>query len=177
MRIKTLNWFASSCLTSQRLVSHLLRLLSLYTKGFLEGIYEEDIANEVNEIEFEHASKTFSASFFLVVSFLELINVTHSGGSKEVFGYHFVINNEGRRKPNWPIMLLSLLKVGVLLFCATLFKWSTDPHLLSGVGCAAVFILSVTRELSKYFINRMEGVNTSDDSEIDLVVTESVTVG
>ena len=96
-------------------------------------------------MDFTTASKTFSAFLFLVVFFLEMINVTHIGGFKEAYERRFVVK-EGERKPHWPVILVTLIKVGVLLFSATLSQWNHEPGALARCGCAAIFVVAITRQ-------------------------------
>jgi len=132
--------FATLCLPHTRLIFN----LSL-AAGFLHGIYEEHL--EQTEKDFTPASKTFSPFLFLVVFFLEMINVTHIGGFKEAYERRFVVK-EGERKPHWPVILVTLIKVGVLLFSATLSQWNHEPGTLAGCGCAAISVVAITRRYS-----------------------------
>jgi hypothetical protein len=125
----------------------------------LHGIYEEHL--EQTEKDFTPASKTFSAFLFLVVFFLEMINVTHIGGFKEAYERRFVVK-DGERKPHWPVILVTLLKVGILLFSATLSQWNHEPGALTGCGCAAIFALLIIRHLNKYVMDQKQQGNAGD---------------
>ena len=142
-------------------------------KGCLRIVQDESDESSTNDII---AGKMFSSSLALVIIFLELIYVVHAGGFKRTLDHHFVMDNEGRRKPNWLIIILSLFKVSIIVFCATLSQWSSEPDVITGAGCAAVFALSVTRVLDKHYIiyEEEEEENASDVRAIDLVVTESL---
>jgi len=129
--------------------------------GFLHGIYEEHL--EQTEKDFIPASKTFSTFLFLVVFFLEMINVTHIGGFKQAYEIQFLVE-DGKRKPHWPVILVTLIKVGVFLFSATLSQWNHEPDALAGCGCAAIFALFITRLLNKYFIDQKQEVAGTGDN-------------
>lgn len=131
-------------------------------KGFLHGIYEEHL--EQTEKDFTPASKTYSTFLFLVVFFLEMINVTHIGGFKKAYERQFVVK-DGERKPHWPVILITLLKVGILLFSATLSQWTHEPDALAGCGCAAIFAVFITRLLIKHFMDQaqVEAGNAGDN--------------
>ena len=129
--------------------------------GFLHGIHQE--FEDQNEMDFTTASHTFSVFLFLVVFFLEMINVTHIGGFKEAYERRFVVK-DGERKPHWPVILVTLIKAGVLLFSATLSQWTHEPDALAGCGCAAIFVVFITRQLNKYFIDQTQEEGNAGDN-------------
>jgi hypothetical protein len=69
------------------------------------------------------------------------MNATHCG-VKKVFGYLFRIV-DGKRKLYWPIVCMNLARVGVILFCMTLFTWVDDPEEVAAYGLAIVFTMMV----------------------------------
>ena len=93
-----------------------------------------------------------------------MINVTHIGGFKEAYERQFLVE-DGKRKPHWPVILVTLIKVGVFLFCATLSQWTHEPDALAGCGCAAIFALLITRHLNKYVMDQaqVEAGNAGDN--------------
>ena len=99
-------------------------------------------------------AKRFSAFLTVVILCLELINISHCG-LKEHIG-HLFQNNQGNRMLNWPVVIVSLLKMGIILFCATLFVWTADEEWLALAGFCAVLALSVTRVLNHFFISKNE---------------------
>jgi len=93
-----------------------------------------------------------------------MINVTHIGGFKEAYERRFVVK-DGERKPHWPVILVTLLKVGILLFSATLSQWNHEPDALAGCGCAAIFALLIARHLNKYVMDqKQQGVAGDSDN-------------
>ena len=111
------------------------------------GIFDEAI--QQTEFSHEVPATFFSVCLFLIFICLELMNVNNAGGFKKAVDRHFFMN-EGERKVKWPIVLVSLLKVGIFLFSVTLSRWTNEPFVLAVVGCAAVIATSVLRMLSSY---------------------------
>jgi hypothetical protein len=70
----------------------------------------------------------------------------------------FQSSSEGKKRLNWPVVIVNLLKVGVILFCATLFVWLSHPDDLAIAGLCVVVALSVTRVLNHIFIDEKEMV-------------------
>ena len=101
-------------------------------------------------------AKAFSGSLFLVVVSLELMNATHRG-IKESIGLFFQ-SKEGKKSLNWPVVIVTLLKVGIILFCVTLFVWLSLPDDLAIAGLFVVVALSVTRVLNHIFVKEKEMV-------------------
>ena len=93
-----------------------------------------------------------------------MINVTHIGGFKKAYERQFVVK-DGERKPHWPVILVTLLKVGILLFSATLSQWTHEPAALAGCGCAAIFAVFITRLLINHFMDQaqVEAGNAGDN--------------
>ena len=85
-----------------------------------------------------------------------MINVTHIGGFKKAYERQFLKTEGGERKPHWPVILVTLLKVGILLFSATLSQWTHEPDALAGCGCAAIFAMFITRLLIKHFMDQAQ---------------------
>jgi len=113
----------------------------------LYGIFDEAI--QQTEFSHEVPATFFSVCLFLIFICLELMNVNNAGGFKKAVDRHFFMN-EGERKVKWPIVLVSLLKVGIFLFIVTLSRWTNESFVLAVVGCAAVIATSVLRMLSSY---------------------------
>ena len=102
-------------------------------------------------------AKAFSAFLTIVILSLELLNATHCD-IKTSIGLFFQSSNEGSKRLNWPVVIVFLLKVGVILFCATLSVWLVLPDDLAIAGLCVVFALSVTRVLNHIFIDEKEMV-------------------
>ena len=108
--------------------------------AFLHEILENSNENEENgHVTME---KFFSLGLTVVILSLELMNMSHRG-HKEAIRNLFRVD-EGKRKLNWnwPVVVVNLLKVGVILFCATLFIWTTIRRELVLSGLAAVVAIS-----------------------------------
>ena len=116
--------------------------------AFLHEILENSNENEENgHVTME---KFFSLGLTVVILSLELMNMSHRG-HKEAIRNLFRVD-EGKRKLNWPVVVVNLLKVGVILFCATLFIWTTSRRELVLSGLAAVVAISITRVLNHMLI-------------------------
>ena len=130
--------------------------------AFLHDIFDHALqtgedwqAGETIPNHFFIIAKAFSAFLTIVVLSLELMNLTHRDMKMEtVIGLFFQSSNEGGKRLNWPVVIVFLLKVGVILFCATLFVWLIFPDDLAIAGLCVVFALSVTRVLNHIFITR-----------------------
>ena len=104
----------------------------------------------------------FSASLTIIVLSLELINLSHCG-LKGATDHLFRSNNSGRKTLYWPVVIISLLKVGIILFCLTSFVWIANPKELSISGFGVVLALSITRVLNHIFINKKEMVEKTTE--------------
>ena len=103
--------------------------------AFLHEIFElgEVVGKTIEEeIEWEYSNMRYVFSGFLtvVVLSLEFMNATH-GGFKKTISHLFRSSNGGKREIRWPVAIVCLLKVGLILFCATLFTWVIHPDKLS----------------------------------------------
>jgi hypothetical protein len=138
-------------------------LLFVYTIAFLHDIFDHAIltgrdweADETIPDYYFVVAKKFSAFLTIVVLSLELMNATHRD-MKTAIGLLFE-SKEGMKRLNWPVVIVNLLKVGVILFCVTLFVWLSLPDDLAIAGLCVVFALSVTRVLNHIFVNEKEMV-------------------
>ncbi|KAL7455518.1 hypothetical protein ACHAWC_007058 [Mediolabrus comicus] len=112
-------------------------------------------------------AKAFSGFLFLVVVSLELLNATHRD-MKTAIGFLFQSKEEGKNRLNWPVVIVTLLKVGIILFCVTLFVWLTNPDDLAIAGLCVVFALSVTRLLNHIFIDEKEMVEEATERAVHI---------
>ena len=131
--------------------------------AFLHEIYEE--VEERHAEHFPVIAKGFSAGLTIVILSLELMNGTHCGIT-ETIG-HLLHSNNSRKSLHWPVVIVSFLKVGVILFCATLFIWLQEPDGLAIAGLLVVFALSVTRVLNHIFINKKEMFKKVSDNAMN----------
>ena len=122
--------------------------------AFLHEIYEE--VEERHAEHFPVIAKAFSTFLTIVILSLELMNGTHCGIKQAINHLHHSGNS--RNRLYWPVVIVFLLKVGVILFCVTLFVWLSLPDDLAIAGLCVVFALSVTRVLNRFFISKNESV-------------------
>ena len=134
-----------------------------YITAFLHDIFDHAIQtghdwekDETIPDYYFAVAKKFSAFLSIVVLSLELMNATHRD-MKESIGLLFQ-SKEGKKSLNWPVVIVTLLKVGIVLFCVTLFVWLTLPDDLAIAGLCVVIALSVTRVLNHIFIHEKEMV-------------------
>ena len=111
-------------------------------------VYNEEVEHK----DEKHAlvSIMFSGSLTGVILSLELSHASHRG-LKQVIGLLFKPDDEGKEKLNWPVAIIAVVKVGITIFCATLYTWTNDPDTLAVMGLVILFILSVTRILNRIF--------------------------
>lgn len=131
-------------------------------------IYHEVVENK--EEEFALASKVFSGFLTGVILSLELSHASHRG-LKQTFGLLFQADDEGKEKLNWPVAIIAVVKVGITIFCATLYTWTNEPDTLAVMGLVIVFILSVTRILNRVFIRYDE---TKEVQNTEALLSSSV---
>ena len=106
----------------------------------------------------EVSSAVFSSALGVVLIALEVMRWTH-GGIKESFEYLVMRDNKGKiSKPHWPIVIISVFKIGILLFTFTLSQWTIEPEVLTLCGCGIVIAMAITRVLSFGFIHKKERI-------------------
>ena len=76
------------------------------------------------------------------------MNSSHYGLQKSI-GFLFQGDDEGKKKLNWPVAIIAVVKLGIILFCVTLFTWSNEPDTLAVMGLLIVVALSVTRVIER----------------------------
>ncbi len=113
---------------------------------------KESVGKE--DLDYDFASKTFSGFLTGVILSLELINASHRGFKKS-FGDLFR-DNEGKQKLNWPVAIIALLKIGIILFCVTLFTWTDEPQVVVVSGLLIIVAIIVTRVLDHLFVHETE---------------------
>ena len=155
------------CLT----LSHLYCIY--YIIAFLHDIFDHAIltghdweADETIPDYYFAIAKKFSAFLTIVVLSLELMNATHRD-MKTAIGLLFQ-SKEGKKSLNWPVVIVNLLKVGIILFCVTLFLWLSLPDDLAIAGLCVVFALSVTRVLNHIFIKEKEMVEEVTERAVNI---------
>lgn len=119
----------------------------------MHEIYREDI--EHKKVDYLLESKVFSGFLTGVILSLELMNTSHYGLKKSI-GFLFQADDEGKKKLNFPVAIIAVVKVGIIFFCVTLFTRTNEPDTLAVRGLLIVVALSVTRVLNTIFIHETE---------------------
>ena len=88
--------------------------------------------------------KTLALLLLLLLVSLELMLTTHQGVRK-TYQRLFRQISEHEQALNWPLAILSIFKVSLILFQATLSSWISDPVLIVTIGFLVVTTLAVTR--------------------------------
>ena len=99
----------------------------------LLDLHEDEGKRVEIDWEFSNMGYLFSGFLTVVVLSLEFMNMTH-GGFKKAIGHLFRSSDGGKRKIRWPVVVVCLLKLGIILFCATLYDSllrDVDPDKLS----------------------------------------------
>lgn len=109
-------------------------------------------STETRPIHEKDADTLFAIVLSLVVVSLELLNLCHTG-IKRAVGHLFQTIEGGKRKLYWPIVIVSLIKVAIFLFCMTMHKWLDEPEYIVPAGCAVVIALSITRVVVHFFLH------------------------
>lgn len=96
------------------------------------------------ELRVHLLDQTFSGFLTAVILSLELMNMSHRGHNEAFRNLFRAEEGEGKRKLNWPVLIVNLVKVGAILFSATLSVWTIDdPATLSLSGLAVVVAISI----------------------------------
>jgi PAS domain-containing protein len=123
-------------------VSYKVFLTSLVTQQ-AEGNYRRALA-AVPTIPDSTTAALFCGSLAVVLVSLELMLTTHQGVRK-TYQRLFRQISEHQHALNWPLAILSIFKVTLILFQATLSSWISDPVLIVTIGFLVVTTLAVTR--------------------------------
>ena len=131
------------------LVFILILASSPATSTFVDTVFFDEIFQPANTDYLDFARFPFLT---VTIVSLEFMRATHCG-LKEAFDRLFR-TSEGKRKLNWPVVIGTLLRVGIILFCLTLYTWTNDPETLAACGFAAVFSVFLTHLLNTAFIEK-----------------------
>ena len=126
-------------------------LLNTLKEGVSYDEKNRELAASTN-IDKSVTAAFYSGSLFIVIVSLELTTMTHTG-IKETFSQMF---KQGLNEFYWPVVISSLLKLGLTIFALTLWIWTIDPGLLSIFGFLVVFSMTVTRVLDYVFIHQKD---------------------
>jgi len=111
----------------------------------------------------EAGAALFTAALSLVLVSLELILLTHNG-VQNAYGHLFLNGSKeeqilGIKKPNWPMIMICLVKIAVLLFALTLNQWTTDQVVLTLCGFAIMTTMALTRILGWRFVHHKQAID------------------
>jgi len=111
----------------------------------------------------EAGAALFTAALSLVLVSLELILLTHNG-VQNAYGHLFLKGSKeeqilGIKKPNWPMIMICLVKIAVLLFALTLNQWTTDQVVLTLCGFAIMTTMALTRILGWRFVHHKQAID------------------
>ncbi len=135
-------------------------------KTFLYDIIDEDKYGDAY-VKNSFTGRVFSGFLTGVILSLELINASHRGFKRSIGDFF----HEDKQKLNWPVVIIALLKVGIILFCVTLFTWTDEPEDLTVSGLLIIVALSITRVLNHLFVNEIELVQQTTERALSLVST------
>ena len=137
----------------QQVLSMALIIFGLSYKVFLMDVLKEEVVDGVKSRALatsdSMASSFYAGSLFVVIVSLQLITVTHSGIKEAVLTMR---RGDGSNQLYWPVVVTTLLKLGLTLFALTLWVWTDEPDVLTLCGFGVVLSLTVTRVLDFFFI-------------------------
>jgi len=87
-------------------------------------------------VERDEAAVHFEESLAAVVVSLELLSLTHVGIVKAT-----------KRLAHWPIALITLFRVGIIVYAAFLARITEDPGYLATLGLSVAVLLAIARTL------------------------------
>eukprot|EP00565_Helicotheca_tamesis_P001307 CAMPEP_0185727646 /NCGR_PEP_ID=MMETSP1171-20130828/3277_1 /TAXON_ID=374046 /ORGANISM="Helicotheca tamensis, Strain CCMP826" /LENGTH=650 /DNA_ID=CAMNT_0028396257 /DNA_START=26 /DNA_END=1978 /DNA_ORIENTATION=- len=111
--------------------------------GGIFGLGRRFLAGSV-EVSDKAAAGLFCLSLTITLISLELLTNTHKGMHENIQRL-FRRQKDGSGKLRLEIIFLTLLKVGLIVFLATLFLWLVDPMWVTLVGFFIVLYFAVTR--------------------------------
>ncbi|EJK62677.1 hypothetical protein THAOC_16701, partial [Thalassiosira oceanica] len=91
----------------------------------------------------ETAATLFSGGLTAVLVALEILTLTH-GGFGKAWGNVYKSSGNGSAY-NWPVILMTVFKIGLFGFTATLGLWTSEPSMLTFCGCGVVMLVAFSR--------------------------------
>lgn len=166
------------------LFSILIQILSMGLIAFgvsykimLSNVFQEELAKELKDIlqnAYEDeghrrlagvptvtdtaVASLFSGALSIVLLSLEMMLGTHKGVTKSYQLLFHEIETFHIFSLNWPLMFISLFKIGIMCFTATLSHWATDPTQVTIAGFLIVTAMAVTRIVGWGFVNHEEEI-------------------
>jgi hypothetical protein len=97
----------------------------------------------------ERAAHLFSGSLAMIFFSLDCMTILHLGIKES---QERCVCKETRKK-NSKGMVLLVLRIGLIVFCATLSQWMTEPQDLAGIGVACVLGQLLLRKLGGVYLS------------------------
>lgn len=163
--------------TAATLFSLLIQLLSMSLISFgvsykimLTTVYKAELAAEiaatidhrrlagVPTISDESTATLFCISLLIVLLSLELMLATHKGVTKSYQLLFHEIETIDMKSLNWPLMMISVFKVCIFTFTATLSQWDTDPTRVTILGFLVVTAMAIVRIVGWGFVHHGEDI-------------------
>lgn len=163
--------------TAATLFSLLIQLLSMSLISFgvsykimLTTVYKAELAAEISAltehrrlagvptISDEATAKLFCISLLVVLLSLEFMLATHKGVTKSYQLLFHEIESIDMKTMNWPLMMISIFKVCIFIFTATISLYDTDPTLVTIFGFLVVVAMSITRIVGWGFVHHGEDI-------------------
>ena len=139
--------------------SHVLSTSNIFAVFLYKIIHENKNGVVWSEEEESDSCILFVVALSAVVVSLELVNLSHIGIKRAVG--HLFQTTEGERTLYWPICIVSMVKLGIILFCMTLSVWLTEPEYLAPAACVIVIALSITRVVVYFSLHQKTLLETS----------------
>ena len=163
--------------TAATLFSLLIQLLSMSLISFgvsykimLTTVYKAELAAELSAfiehrrlagvptISDEATATLFCISLLFVLLSLECMLATHKGVTQSYQLLFHEIESIDMKTMNWPLMMISILKVCIFSFTATMSLYATDPTQVTIFGFLVVVAMSLTRIVGWGFVHHGEDI-------------------
>lgn len=163
--------------TAATLFSLLIQLLSMSLISFgvsykimLTTVYKAELAAEISAltehrrlagvptISDEATATLFCISLVVVLLSLEFMLATHKGVTKSYQLLFHEIESIDMKTMNWPLMMISIFKVCIFIFTATISLYDTDPTQVTVFGFLVVVAMSIARIVGWGFIHHQEDI-------------------
>ncbi len=105
--------------------------------------------HELQQLE-QHAANLFCLALALIYFTLDVMSLMNVG-LESAWGRCRCQRNHAY---NITGIALVFLRVGLIVFCATLGQWRTDPQVLAGVGLGVTISQMILRKLGEKYLNK-----------------------
>ena len=159
--------------TAATLFSLLIQVLSMGLIAFgvsykimLTTVFQDEIAPEIDHrrlaavptITDKASAWLFGWSLFIILLSLQFMLGTHKGVTKSYQLLFHEIESFDAKSVNWPLMMISVLKLSIFSFTATLSQWATEPTRVTAMGFLVVTAMAVTRVVGWGFVHHGEEI-------------------